>query len=383
MFDGVRRAVVGMRGCVAGLDPAALSPADAVVLVGLMAELERLAGAGRALAAGRAAESGVWEREGFRSPAHWLASRSGTSVGAAVSTLEMARRLDEQPVVDAAVRAGTLSLAQATEISSVAGAAPEVAGVLVEVAQREPLRRLQHHCRNARAAHDPVGEDARYRRVHESRYVRWWTERDGAFRLDARLTADAGAAAAAVIERERDTVFSEARRAGRREGFDAYTADAFVRVVTGTGTSRAAPAQVRVSIDHAALQRGHVKDGERCEIVGVGPVPVSVVERLASDAVLKVLVTDGTDVRAVAHAGRTIPARVRSALEERDPSCVVPGCLVRDRLEIHHLVPYARGGPTTLDNLVRVCAWHHHALTHDHCALERNETGCWTWRAPP
>jgi len=99
--------------------------------------------------------------------------------------------------------------------------------------------------------------------------------------------------------------------------------------------------------------------------------------------VLKVLVTDGTDVRAVAHAGRTVPARVRSALEERDPSCVVPGCVVRDRLEIHHLVPYARGGPTALDNLVRVCAWHHHALTQDRCTLERNETGDWTWRAPP
>ncbi len=46
-----------------------------------------------------------------------------------------------------------------------------------------------------------------------------------------------------------------------------------------------------------------------------GPIPLTLARQLSEDAILKVLVTDGVDVKAVAHAGRTIPAHLRSALE--------------------------------------------------------------------
>ncbi|HEX5614867.1 MAG TPA: DUF222 domain-containing protein [Acidimicrobiia bacterium] len=382
MFESVRDAIETMRGFAGRLVPGAVAPADAVVLVELAAELERLAGAVRTLAAPRAAESGSWEHEGFRSAAHWLAARSGTSVAQATSTLEAARRLPDQPVVDSAVRAGRVSVPQVIELTSAIGVSPAHEQVLVEYAAREPLAILREQCRRviASAAHEQHLD--RYRRVHETRYVRHWTDTDGAFRLDARLTPDAGAQVWAVLERERAAVFTDARRDGRREPYDAYTADAFVRVVTGTGTATGT-ATVHVDIDHAALVRGHTVAGERCEIRGIGPVPVAVARRLADDSVLKVLVTDGVDVRAVAHAGRTIPAHLRSALERRDPKCVVPGCSVRERLEIHHVVPFALGGPTTLDNLARVCAHHHARITNDGAQLVRHAEGGWAWRGPP
>ena len=68
---------------------------------------------------------------------------------------------------------------------------------------------------------------------------------------------------------------------------------------------------VHVRVDHQALRRGHIEPGEVCEIPGIGPIPVDVARRLAADSVLSVLVTDGIDVTAVAHAGRTIPAAFR------------------------------------------------------------------------
>jgi len=40
------------------------------------------------------------------------------------------------------------------------------------------------------------------------------------------------------------------------------------------------------------------------------------------------------------------------------------GCNVRDHLEIDHIVPLAEGGPTSLDNLARLCRWHHGLKTH-------------------
>jgi hypothetical protein len=316
-------------------------------------------------------------------------------VGAAVSTLEMARRLEELPVVAERVRAGSLSLAQATEVASAAGASPAHEQTLVEVAEREPLRILQHHCRNVRASAAGERALARYRRIHETRSVRKWTDGEGAFRLDARLTPDAGARLWAALEVERDEVFRAARREGRREPFDAYTADALVALVTradrggsadaGSGAARARPrtprATVHVRVDHAALVRGHVVAGETCEIAGVGPLPVPVVDRMLGDAVLKVLVTDGVDVRAVAHAGRTIPSRMRTALEQRDPVCAVPGCAVRDGLEIHHVVPFAKKPEARLETLARVCGWHHDRITYDGFMLRRRGDR-WVWKPP-
>ena len=78
-----------------------------------------------------------------------------------------------------------------------------------------------------------------------------------------------------------------------------------------------------VGVDHDAFTRGHTENGEVCDIPGIGPIPVSVARRLAGDAVLKVIVTDGVDVTALAHGGRTIPAHLRSAL--RTPSSRLRG----------------------------------------------------------
>ncbi len=83
------------------------------------------------------------------------------------------------------------------------------------------------------------------------------------------------------------------------------------------------------------------------------------VQRLADDAYLKALITDGTDVRSISHLGRTIPARLRSALEELQPVYVIAGCHVDRHLEIDHNKPVEQGGPTAIWNLYRVCHHHH------------------------
>jgi hypothetical protein len=140
-------------------------------------------------------------------------------------------------------------------------------------------------------------------------------------------------------------------------------------------------ASVHVTVDHAALLRGHSLPGETCEIPGVGPIPVSVARMLAGDAFVSVLVTDGADVQAVATAGRTIPARMKRALIERDPTCVVPGCGNRRNLEFDHVVPLCAGGPTCLANLCRLCGWHHLLKSHHGWRLS-GEPGEWVWEPP-
>jgi hypothetical protein len=147
---------------------------------------------------------------------------------------------------------------------------------------------------------------------------------------------------------------------------------------------------VHVHVDYEAWTRGHTQRDESCRIPGIGPVSVAAARRLASDGVVKAVLYDGADVRAVAHFGRQINARLRTALEARDQVCVVPGCEERESLEIDHIVPLAEGGPTRLDNLARLCRYHHAMKTHRGWRLG-GEPGRWTWfrakrvatRSPP
>ena len=162
-----------------------------------------------------------------------------------------------------------------------------------------------------------------------------------------------------------------------------------MRLVTGdagssaldAGRSTARPVCIRV--DAKALRRGYAKEGEMCHIPGVGPIPVATVTRQLSDAYVKVLVTDGVDVTTVCHIGRSVPAHVQSALEERDPQCVVPGCDIAQGLENHHWdVPYAECGTSTLAGLARVCQLAPRSDHYDGYELTGG-AGSWEMRAPP
>jgi hypothetical protein len=315
----------------------------------------------------RVAETQVWASEGDRSAAHWLARTTGSTVGAAVATVETARRLEELSATEDALRSGRLSAPQVEELASAAAADPTAEMQLLETAEREGIQGLREQCRRVKAA-ATTDELDRYEQIRRSRYLRHWSDRDGAFRLDARLTPDAGATVLAALEPHREAIFREARAAGRREGFGAYEADALVALAeakapkaSGKSGHRAA---VQVRVDHAAFVRGHVQEGEVCEIPGIGPIPVATARALADDAVLSAVVTHGTDVQSIARIDRTIPAKLRTALEARDPICVVEGCDARHDLEIDHVVPFAEGGPTSLPNLARLCRWHHYLKTH-------------------
>jgi hypothetical protein len=148
---------------------------------------------------------------------------------------------------------------------------------------------------------------------------------------------------------------------------------------------------IRIDID--ALKRGHTEHGEICEIAGVGPMPVATATEYLGEAFLKLLVIDGTDIRTIAHMGRALPAKLRTAVEERDRVCQVPTCDVTLGLEIDHIIPFAEGGVASLENLVRLCKRHHLQKTHDgyrlikvkikKAEIEKASETRWAWRAPP
>jgi hypothetical protein len=85
-------------------------------------------------------------------------------------------------------------------------------------------------------------------------------------------------------------------------------------------------------VDVTALNRGRVQGEELCEIAGVGPVPVSVVEGLLGRAVLHLVITRGTDVVNVTHLGRGPTAAQKVSLAWQTPYLLRRGVLAdKDR----------------------------------------------------
>jgi hypothetical protein len=186
-----------------------------------------------------------------------------------------------------------------------------------------------------------------------------------------------GALFLAILARFREAEFKRARAEGRRESFEAMDADALIAMAraadgqTDGSTGDASPKRpssrteyhVNVRVDFDALVRGHAHQGETCEIGGV-TVPVSVVRDILDNAFLVALLTRGTEVMKVRRFGRHVPAAVRDALRFRDgATCTVEGCSRDARLQMDHIQPVSRDGPTAMDNLELLCRDHHKEKT--------------------
>jgi hypothetical protein len=74
----------------------------------------------------------------------------------------------------------------------------------------------------------------------------------------------------------------------------------------------------------------------------------------------------------------TVPAWLRKAVILRDQHCGFPGCEVPpEYCHVHHIIPRAEGGPTSLENCILGCAFHHLIVVHRwgwHLALNPDGT---------
>ncbi|MBV6726566.1 HNH endonuclease signature motif containing protein [Nocardioides daeguensis] len=110
-------------------------------------------------------------------------------------------------------------------------------------------------------------------------------------------------------------------------------------------------------IDAGLARTGHTPTGARFS--------ASAVRRLACDAEIipSVLGAEG-QVLDVGRAQRLVTAAIWMALVVRDRHCAFPGCTRMPlACDAHHVVHWADGGATSLDNLVMLCR-HHHVLVH-------------------
>lgn len=78
----------------------------------------------------------------------------------------------------------------------------------------------------------------------------------------------------------------------------------------------------------------------------------------------------------VGRKARTFPPHLRKALEIRDGGCIYPGCTKPPGwAEAHHIIHWAQGGQTSLDNAALLCSRHHHEIHHNNHTITIGPNG--------
>jgi len=113
-----------------------------------------------------------------------------------------------------------------------------------------------------------------------------------------------------------------------------------------------------------ALLRHVIPNGDPAEILDRAlTLLVDRLERTKTAKARRPRTTPTPTARPVSPLSRHVPAAVRRAVWARDEGrCTFIGshgrCTETGRLEFHHLIPYARGGPTSVANLAVRCRAH-------------------------
>ena len=310
--DQICDAVALLREALPELDPKLVFGRDAARMTEKCAEGERLLATAKMLFAQRTAECGTWRGGRAVTEEQWLAQVSGTSEAAARDTLATAQRLDELPATEDKLRAGKLSLAQATQVTAGASIDPASEAKLLRVAERSGLGRLREEKERVVAA--ATDELEARRRAKRNRHLRTranGVETTGTFSGPTEEVADL----LHVLKPLAEARFNEARLAGEHESHDAYRFDALVNLpaASAAGTSEGQrPRGPRSASTFPRYVRGSTEAGEVCEIPGVGPVPVAHAREVLSHGLLQLVITDGIDVRTVVSTTRHVPRRSRS-----------------------------------------------------------------------
>lgn len=307
-----------------------------------------------------------WEDEGFGSCAEWLAWRIGIMRGTANEKVRAARALEHLPLTSEAMARGELSF---TKIRALTRAAtPENEAELLAFARAGSAANLERLVRGWKTLNR--SDEAQQERIrHRRRSFSIFPGEDGMYVVRGVLSPEVGAAVMRAVEAASDALFVEGSREGGETPepaqlrADAVGLLAERALAVGFGDSapvsgsRAERYQVMLHVDAATLR----EDGEpgRSELEGGIRVSAETARRLACDASrVEVFHDSDGSVLDVGRKTRTIPPALRRALDARDRGCRFPGCGLRFT-DAHHIVHWADGGETKLENVVLLCRSDH------------------------
>jgi hypothetical protein len=333
-----------------------------------------------------------WADWGAYSCAHWLSLRCSIGLRAARENVRVAGCLRGLPLVSEAFAAGGLSYTKVRAITRVASVEnEEYLVMLARHCSGEQLEKIVAGYRGVLAA-TVDGANA----AHSRRHLYWEYDNDGSLLLQARVPAEEGALVLAALEHADRALQSErAVDAGceeegcsaehSRDSLPVRRADALVALAraelsSDSSYAGADPVEVTVHVDVQTLAAEEI--GDRCELANGPSIAPETARRLGCDAgVVRIIERDGEPL-SVGRRTRSVPPALKRALNDRDPHCRFPGCDHERYLHAHHIHHWARGGPTSLANLVHLCSYHHRLVHEGGFTAQRMPAGGLTFCRP-
>jgi 5-methylcytosine-specific restriction endonuclease McrA len=204
------------------------------------------------------------------------------------------------------------------------------------------------------------------------REFHYGSRKDGSVVFRGKIDQEAGAKLAAMMSPlAKPTSAADPRSTEERQG------DAFAEIIDLAAGSDELPEEggekphlaLTMSLTDFLAQQG------TADVEGQGPMDAASARRIACDSkVLRLVLGAKSEPLDIGRATRTIPNQIRRALIVRDRGCAFPGCHRRPRqCHAHHVVSWAEGGPTSVDNLVLLCGQHHRLIHHSHWTVKINE----------
>jgi hypothetical protein len=297
----------------------------------------------------------AWIRNAATDMTSWLTFDLGLAPRTARSWIKVGKALPGLPLIREALQSGTISFDEAAVLVRFADAGNEkkLLRLTREVAQADLAKSIKELLSSEPVRPEP---DDHVQPPPPCVLRMWWDEDEFHYRGRARgadgvmvemalltLAAKAPLDASGLFrdpeERQGEALVQMASEALAREG----NHDRATVVVHVSAQELGDP-------NSSALVAGKLVDRE--ELL-----------RLACDGRMQPAIDDADGFTiGVGRVSRQIPSWLRRLMTERDGGCRFPGCSRTRWTHGHHLVHWANGGPTNLDNLVTLCGFHHRLI---------------------
>jgi hypothetical protein len=295
-------------------------------------------------------EAGTWAGGGYRSIEHWVTVQCGLSGLRAKALCRLARRVDELPETISRFREGRMSEDQVAPIARHVPADCEAS--VAETAEHMTPSQVSrvvgsYHYDDNKPTDDPDGkadeDEERERAKRRSLSFGW--DHDGNLKGSFLLPADQGAVVKQALEASRDILFNERSTAGdgdRLVEAQVTWADALVRladIALGTDATNRPGSDRYEALVHLQVEDLDNKPASELAHLHLGPaIGPSMFRYLSCDASIRVILEKAGVAINEGRKYRTVPRKIRRAVENRDRGCRYPGCTNTRWVDVHHIV---------------------------------------------
>src|SRR4051794_3835187 len=328
----------------------------------------------------------AFQTDGMTSTQSWLRGHCRLSRSSAGQVVSNGRALELLPAVAAAHAAGEVTADQVALIAKITQPRwvalieqqdGDLAGIGAVLAGFAATHRHDELARVVHTFLDRLDADGPEPDPTEARFLTIGKHTDGSITFRGHLDAVGGEKLQAALE----SILQVNRPAGDQRSQSQRQADALVQLADihlGCGTLpllRGVKPQVAVTVPLADLL--DPSTGPAAATAGFGAVLSAARARwIACDADLTRIVLDPDGVPLdLGRTKRLATPALRKAVEARDRHCVFAGCDAPHWWsEVHHLIEWTDGGPTSLENSALLCE-RHHTQVHRGFRIERDTAG--------